>query len=1083
MMYFKNIDNQTITILRCSFDVVLSEAALFIKFKFVDVSAMGHLKTKNLHMKKFSKGVLLPLLLLFSTLSWAQNKTVTGRITTDDGPVSGASVTVKNTSVGTTTNEKGEFTLSVPTGSTTLLVSSVGYDAKEVAITDGAMEISVTKSIGNLDEVVVVGYGTQRKSVVTGAISSVRAKDLENIPNGRIEQSLQGRVAGVTILQNSGQPGSSSTIRVRGITTFGGGNNPLWVVDGVVVDAGGIGYINQSDIESIEVLKDAASAAIYGTRAATGVILVTTKKGKSGKMNVSYNGFYGTSSPARVLDLLNASQYATLLNERSVAGGGGIMFPDVASLGKGTDWQKAIFNNSAKRYSHEVSLSGGNDKSTFYFSAGIQEQEGIVTPEISNYIKKTIRLNSNHKISNIFTLGQTIGYAHQKSKGLGNTNSEFGGPLSSAINLDPITPLVVTDPLLANGAPYNSNPVFRDENGNPYGISSIVGQEMTNPVAYTQTRLGNYNWSDDFVGNAFLEAAITKDLKVRSTIGAKLAYWGSLNFTPRFYLSATNSTSQNNYGKSENRSFNWNIENIITYSKKFNDHNFTLLLGQGAYVENIGGSTSVTLFNLPITSYKDASFDFDIPQANRTSGTDDFIEHKLYSLFSRLNYSYQDKYLFTGIIRRDGSTRFGFDKKFGIFPSFSLGWVINRENFWSANDVVNTLKLRGGYGVVGNDALVDFRYLATISGGYNYAIGNAGSVTTGYSPVTLDNPGLRWEETSQANIGFDATLFKNLSLTVDVFKKKTSGILRPVNIPGYVGVPELPWDNIADMENNGVEVELGYRKRFGEVGFSMNGNVTYIKNKVTFIDADNEFIDGGGGFQSMGPVTRIQVGQSIDAFYGYQTNGIFQNMAEITNNKNSNGDPIQPDARPGDFRWTDINGDGSITGDDKTFLGTSLPKYTFGFTVNLDYKGFDFMAFGQGATGNKIFQGLRRLDIGNSNYPTIAMSRWTSEGSSNSYPRLVSNDPNGNFGNMSDFYLEKGDYLRLKVVQLGYTLPNRLFTKLGVTRLRVYLTAENLVTFTDYTGYDPEVGGGVFGIDKGQYPQARTIMGGLQLQF
>ncbi|PVD50121.1 SusC/RagA family TonB-linked outer membrane protein [Terrimonas sp.] len=1038
-------------------------------------------------MKRLRKGVLLPMLVLISSISWAQNKTITGKITDElSEPIAGATVIVKGSKTGTTTNETGVFTLSVPASAKILIVSSVGFGSKEVTITGDIINVTLEKMANaNLEEVVVVGYGTQKKKVVTGSISSVKAKDLENVPNGRIEQSLQGRVSGVTILQNSGQPGSNSTIRVRGVTTFGdGGNNPLWVVDGVVVDAGGIGYLNQSDIESIEVLKDAASAAIYGTRAATGVILVTTKKGKAGKMTVAYNGFYGQSAPAKVLNLLNATQYATLLNERSVAGGGDIMFTDVASLGKGTDWQKAIFNNKAPRSSNEISLSGGNDRSTYFVSAGILNQDGIVATDISKYSRKNIRLNSTHKISSVFTFGQTLGYSHQKGIGLGNTNSEFGGPLSSAINLDPITPLVVTDPTAASAPPYNSNPVIRDANGNPYGISSIVGQEMTNPLAYIQTRMGNYSWSDDIVGNAYLEAAITKDLKVRSTMGAKLAYWGGVGFTPLFYLSATNSTNQNSYGKSENKVFNWNIENTITYTKHLGEHNFTVLLGQGSYVESIGGGSSLTLFNLPISSYKDASFSFDIPQANRNSGSYDAIQHKLTSLFGRVNYGYKDKYLFTGILRRDGSSRFGLNNKFGIFPSFSAGWVIDKEDFWQANDIISSLKIRGGYGVVGNDAIGDFGYLSTVVGGYNYSVGNSGAITTGYAPRTLDNPNLRWEQTSQANIGVEAQLFNTLSLTVDVYKKKTTGILRPITIPGYVGVSNLPSGNVADMENSGIEVELGYRKKFGDFNFSAFGNVAYLKNEVTYVAADADFISGEAGFQSMGNVTRIQVGQSYNAFYGYKTAGIFQNDAQINDYKNSSGIPIQPDARPGDFRWVDMNNDGQINEDDKTFLGSNIPKYTFGLTVNLDYKGFDFMAFAQGAAGNKIFQGLRRLDIGNGNYPTIAMSRWTGEGTSDKYPRLVSNDPNGNFGKMSDFYLEKGDYLRLKIVQIGYSLPNNpFFTKIGLSRLRVYITAENLLTLTNYTGYDPEVGGGVFGIDKGQYPQARSFIGGIQVQF
>jgi TonB-linked SusC/RagA family outer membrane protein len=1038
------------------------------------------------------RGRFLPrILLLFLmqcllSMAIAQSIPVKGKVTqTDNTPLAGATVTVKGTTTATVTDADGNFSINVPSKSSVLIISYLGMVTRSIAIPEnGQLDVKMdADQAASMDEVVVVGYGTQRKSVVTGAISKVRAADLENVPNTRIEQSLQGRVSGVTILQNSGQPGSSSTIRVRGVTTFGGGNNPLWVVDGVVVDQGGIAYLNQSDIESIEVLKDAASAAIYGTRAATGVILVTTKKGKSGKMNVSYNGFYGVSSPARKLELLNASEYATLMNERSVAGGGGIVYPNAASLGKGTDWQDAIFNDAANRYSHEVSLSGGNEKSTFYLSFGLQDQEGIVATDISHYNRKSIRLNSTHKLGSIFTFGQTLGYAHQKSTGLGNTNSEFGGPLSSAINLDPVTPLVVTDPTAANAPPYSVNPVFRDASGNPYGISSAVGQEMTNPLAYIQTRLGGFNWSDDIVGNAYLEANVAKGLKIRSTLGAKLAYWGGQGFTPVFYLSPTVSATQNSYGKSENKSFNWNIENIITYTKAFGDHNFTILGGQGAYVENIGGSISTTLYNLPITSYKDASFNFDIPQTSRNSGTSDFIEHKLTSLFARLNYSYQDKYLFTGIIRRDGSSRFGSNNKFGVFPSFSAGWVVSKEGFWKQNNIITMLKIRGGYGVVGNDALADFRYLATVSGGYNYAVGTSGAVTTGYSPRTLDNPDLHWEETSQANIGFESEFFRTLTLGVDFYQKKTSGILRPVNIPGYVGVPELPYANIADMQNLGIDVEIGYRKRFGEVGFSANGNVAYLKNEVTYVAADADFIPGEAGFQSMGTITRIQTGQSYNSFYGYKTAGVFQNESEIANNKNDHGGLVQPNARPGDFKWQDSNGDGSITEADKVFLGNNIPKFTYGLTLNADYKGFDVMVFMQGAAGSKIFQGLRRLDIGNANYSAKALGRWTGEGTSDDYPRLVSNDPNANFGNMSDFYLEDGDYARLKLLQVGYSLPARWFTKVGVTRLRIYVTGENLVTFTKYTGYDPEVGGGVFGIDKGQYPQARSILGGIQLQF
>ncbi|HPH84587.1 MAG TPA: TonB-dependent receptor [Ferruginibacter sp.] len=1027
------------------------------------------------------------LFLLSISQGFGQNQKVSGQVIGQDtkAPLAGVSVTVKGTKTATVTDNAGNYSLTIPGSTAVLIFTYSGMNPVEKTVSAAeTVNISMATNATALEEVVVnVGYGTQKKSVNTGAISSIRARDLEKVPNGRVEQALQGRVSGVTIAANAGQPGANSTIRVRGVTTFGGGNDPLWVIDGVVVDAGAIGYLNQSDIESIEVLKDATSAAIYGTRAATGVILITTKKGKAGKISISYNGFYGTSAPAKRLDLLNATQYATLMNEKATAGGGNVLFPDISKLGKGTDWQKQIFSNDALRYSHELSVSGGNERSLFYLSFGIQDQEGIVSKEISNYAKKSFRINSTHKISKIFTFGQTLGYTHQKSVGLGNTNSEFGGPLSSAINLDPTTPVVETDPGLANGAPYNSNPVIRDANGNPYGISSLVGQEMTNPKAYLLTRLGGYNWSDDIIGNAFLEVAVNKHIKLKSSVGGKLAYWGGQGFTPVFYLSPTVSVQKNNFGKSTNNTFNWNIENTLLYSRTMGNHDFSILFGQGAYVDNNGGGSSVTLFDLPISNYQDASFNFDISQANRTSGSYDFTNHKLSSLFSRVNYNYNEKYLFTGIIRRDGSSRFGLNNKYGTFPSFSLGWIASKEDFWSIKQYVKYLKIRGGYGKVGNDNISDFGYLSRVAGGFNYSLGNAGVITTGYSPTSLDNPDLKWEETSQANFGLEAQLFRNFTLTMDVYKKKTTGILRPVPIPGYVGVSESPVANIANMENSGFELELGYQKTFGQFTFSANANMATLKNKVTYVNSDTNYIQGEAAFQSMGPVTRTKVGESYNSFFGYQTAGIFQNEAEIAAYTNKANGLIQPNARPGDFRWVDVDGDGEITGKDKTFLGSNIPKLTFGITINVGYKGFDLMVFGQGATGNKIFQGLRRLDIINSNYQTKALSRWTGEGTSTDYPRLTNDDKNGNFGNMSDFYLEKGDYFRLKIVQLGYTYSNNFLKKIGLTRLRVYVTGENLATMTKYTGYDPEIGGGVFGIDKGYYPQARSFIAGVQVQF
>ncbi|MDH3382177.1 MAG: SusC/RagA family TonB-linked outer membrane protein [Flavobacteriaceae bacterium] len=586
------------------------------------------------------RSIFLTIILGFvSLLSYSQKLQINGNVVDASGAaLPGVNILVKNTSLGGITDFDGNFAIAnVPTGSV-LQVSYVGFTTKEVKLTNSNfLKIQLQEDSQALEEVVIIGYGTQKKSVVTGAISSVKASDLENLPIERVEQAIQGRVAGVVIASDSGQPGSSSTVRVRGITTFDtyGGNTPLWVVDGVIVDSGGIGYLNQSDIESIEVLKDAASLAIYGARAASGVLLVTTKKGKKGKMSVSYNGFSGFSGPAKKLNLLNATHYGALMNERSVASGGPIVFPDLSVLGVGTDWQDVIFNDGAMRTSHEVSLTTGNDTSTFFASFGLSDQEGIVMSDVSKFNRKNIRLNSTHQISEIFKVGQTLGYAHKKSKGIGS-NSEYGGPLSSAINLDPITPVVVTDPVIANAPPYSNNPVFRDANGNPYGISTLVGQEMTNPLADIQRSMGNYGWSDDMVGNAYIEATPLEGLTLKTTVGGKLAYWGDEGFTPEYYLQATSVNTQNRLYRSRSKGFGWNVENTIVYTKEFDKHDFSLLVGQGAYVDGISSGVNITYFNLPVTSREQASFNFAVTDDQKVGGSWTGTEHKVTSLFSRL---------------------------------------------------------------------------------------------------------------------------------------------------------------------------------------------------------------------------------------------------------------------------------------------------------------------------------------------------------------------------------------------------------------------------------------------------------------
>ncbi|UMY67045.1 MULTISPECIES: TonB-dependent receptor [unclassified Flavobacterium] len=1022
---------------------------------------------------------------LFSMVAFSQSVTVSGTVTDETGmPIPSASVVVKGSTNGTSTDLDGKFQITADANAT-LVFSFVGYQSKEETILDRrSIDVRLMPETESLNEVVVIGYGTQKKSVVTGAISKVRVQDLSKQPLSRIEQSIQGRTAGVYVAANAGQPGSSATVRIRGITTLND-NDPLYVVDGIVTEQSGVAFINQYDIESIEVLKD-ASASVYGTRAAGGVILITTKKGKSGKMKVAYNGFTGFQNAARKVGLLNATEYATLRNEAFVNGGGSpsaVPFPNPASYGKGTDWQDQIFQ-TAQRVSHDLSISGGNDKSTYFASFSLIDQEGIVTPRISNYNRKTFRLNSDHKINDYIRFGQTFTYSNEKTIGIGNTNSEFGGPLASAINLDPITPVVITDPAVAATPPYSNQPyAIKNEDGLFYGISPYVGNEISNPIAYQNIRLGHYGYADNFVGNGYFEVEPIKGLKIRTSLVGKKAYYGSYGFTPMHYLSTILQTQRNNLFRSKNSNFFWSVENVISYEKKVGDHNFTALVGQGAYVQEGEEGQGTTYFDLPTNDWRDASFNFGVPTEDQTTYAYTATDTKTASYFARLTYDYKEKYLLHGFIRRDGSTSFGRNNKFANFPSISAGWVPSKEDFWPTNAVITNLKLRASWGVSGNDrGTAPFSYASIVNGGYNYAVGTGGSVTIGNTVVRPPNPDLAWEETTNRNIAVDLTLWNNLSLSVDLFQKKTTGILRRLEVPGYVGL-EAPVYNIGEVKNNGLEIEANYRKKIGDFDFNVSGNASWIKNEVTSISPDVTFYDVAGVQSSTYGVSRVMVGESFGTFYGFKTNGIFQNQAEIDSYVGPGGTPIQPNAKPGDFRWKDINGDGTIDGDDRTVLGSSLPDMTFGFTIDIRYKNFDLTAFAQGQAGNKIYNALRRLDLGNANWQTNALNRWVGEGSSNSYPRVTDNDTNRNFSNPSDFYLEDGDYLRLKTVQLGYSLPTEVIGKIGLSRTRIYVMSENLFTFTKYTGFDPEIGGGVSGIDRGFYPQARSFLMGVNLEF
>ena len=1030
------------------------------------------------------KRLLLLFLVLLTTGSFAQTFSLKGTVTSakDGQSLTGVTVVVKGTARGTITDVQGQYSINVRDGET-VSFSFLGMESQSVALShrQKVLNITLAESVNSLDEVIVIGYGTQKKATVTGAISHVTPAQLESMPVSRIEQALQGRTSGLTIAASSGAPGAGSTVRVRGTTSING-SDPLYVIDGVPVDVGGIDFLNQSDIESIDVLKDAASAAIYGTKAASGVILITTKKGKSGAMQVNYNAYYGTQAPARKLSLINSTQYETLRNESLVADGKPILFPDPKSLGTGTDWQNAIFNKDARIQNHELSISGGSDKSTYYTSFGYYNQEGIISPSISNYKRYTLRFNSNHKINSWLTFGNNLAYSYIRSQGGVTTNSEFGGQLSSAINLDPLTPIVITDPAIIASDLYTLNPVYHDANGHPYAISNYVNQEMTNPLAQMKTQEGNFGWSHNFVGNVFAEIEPIKGLKLRSSIGAKLAFYGGQSFGQIYFLSANNSNKINNgFSRNSNNGLIWNWDNTASYTRVFGKHNLSALVGTGAQ-SNSSTGLSANNIGLPVSSFNSASMNFPLPDANKIGGGWESQPYFLNSYFGRITYDYEGKYLFTGILRVDGSSNFGSNNKYGKFPSASFGWNPYMENFWPKNDIVNTLKIRGSYGVNGNDNLPAFAYVSTIGGGRNYVLGN-NLINIGYSPNAPANPDLKWEQTTQSNVGFDAVLLRNFSLTFDVYQKKTTGMLLQVQLPMYIGASGSPYGNIADMTNNGIELELGYHAKINDFKFDVRGNASYLKNNVTYLGTDKQFTTGATFQASAYEISRTAVGHPIGSFYGFQTMGLFQTPSDVTNYRGKDGKPIQPNAKPGDFKFADLDGDGAITTADRTYIGDPTPDFTYGFTANASWKNFDITLFGQGVAGNKIFQGLRRLDIVTANYQTSALSRWTGPGTSNSYPRLIDSDPNGNFTNPSAFYLEDGAYFRIKTLQLGYTFSNSTIKRVGLQKARIYVTANNLATFTKYTGFDPEIGGGSYGIDRGYYPQARSFMVGVNVTF
>jgi len=1017
------------------------------------------------------------LLCAISMLS-AQGRVVSGTVTSseDQLPVIGANVLVKGTSSGTATDVDGRFEVEVSGPETVLVFSYTGMLTQEETVGNrSTIDIVMEPDVQTLQELVVVGYGEQKKSVVTGSIASVSAEEIEQTPVLRVEQALQGRTAGVQVTSTSGQPGDALTVRIRGAGTTGSAD-PLYVVDGLPV--GGIDYLNPGDIESIEVLKDAASAAIYGARAANGVVLITTKGGKAGELQVSYDGYYGVQNPWKKVGVLNATQYAIVQNEAAAASGLSVPFADPYAQGEGTNWVDEIFEENAPIMNQQLTVSGGNEKSTFAGSFGYFTQDGIVGGDKSTFERFSARINSEHKVGDNFVFGENFSFSRIDRRSI-DANNEFGGPLMNALNIDPITPVYATDPAVIAG--YDPRAV-QDDQGRYYAISPFATQEVVNPLARLEVTNGRYKL-DKVVGNMYGQYEFLPGLKARTSFGIDLAYGVGDNFRPEFFLNGAQISNVSRIDKNIDRWFNWIWETTLAYDKSIGQHSVGLLAGTTAQennYENIAGGKSNVVFN----DFGNAFLNTATDEASATifGGA---AESAILSYFGRVTYNFGDKYLLTAIMRADGSSRFGANNRFGYFPSVSAGWVISQEDFFPARGVVDFLKIRASWGQNGNQEIGNYRWASTIATGAGYSFGNGTVFTSGAVPSAVPNPDLEWETSEQTNVGVDVRFWQGkLSLTADYYVKKTLGLLVAAPIPGIVG-NNAPTVNGGNVQNSGLEMAFNWRDRAGEVRYSVGTNFSYNQNEVTAID-NAEGVLIGAGFSTYGTVSRAAVGFPIGYFWGLQTDGLFQNAGDVENYVNSEGGLIQPNAAPGDIRFVDLNNDGMISDADRTIIGNPTPDWTFGFNASAEWRQFDFSVFLQGALGHQLFNGTRRHDLTNSNMPVRFLDRWTGEGSSNDIPRIVASDPNGNFSSISDFYVEPGDFLRVKDVQLGYSLPESIRQTLGLTQARFYFAVQNLFTFTEYNGFDPEIGARNaldIGIDRGIYPQARSWRFGANIVF
>lgn len=1032
----------------------------------------------------FKKLKILSILLFCQQLMFAQEATITGQIKDDNG-ITIPSVTVleKGTLNGVSSDLDGNYSITVKDAKTAILqFSFIGFQTQNLAVAGRTLvNVELNTTVSEIDEVIVVGYGTTTKKESTGATAKVTGENIQKLNIPRMDQALQGQVSGVAINTNSGSPGGSSSIRIRGLSTFGD-NDPLILVDGVVYDSEGLNALNPSDIKSINILKD-ATAGIYGVRAANGVIIIETKTGiLNAPARMEFSGYLGLQKTANRLDLLNAREYAILKNEAFGSSGEPVPFAN-PELGEGTDWQDEVFQDAWVE-NYNFSITGGSKKSTYSAGFSYFSQDGIVGGEKSNFTRYNARLNFTNSLNDKVKLTSILLYTFEHRKTL--PENGIGSVLYNTINAFPTEPV-------------------RTVNGN-YSYLDEVG-EIINPIAQMENSY-NDSYTNKIVGKEELAYTINDDFTFTNRFSYNYALVDYKVFNPLVWYGP---------GKAENSAINSNLdparveigdsvfidrganvtesrttyldltaESYLNYEHTFDTvHKVKGTLGASLFKRS-GEQLSGTAFNIPNNSIDFADISANLsPGGVNLNGTSSFqYEEKLLSTFLRAEYSYKRRYLISAILRRDGSSKFGENSRWGLFPTVSTAWIFSDEDFFKFKKI-SLGKLRASYGISGNDQIENFAYRAQLNGEGVYVFDDL--ITTGVAIGRAGNPDLRWERTKQFNLGIDLTFGEGLTVTSNYFIKKTSDLLFQPDVSGVLGTygpgGQSPIINAGDVSNKGIELEIGYATDpTKDLSFNGGFNVTYLKNEVTSTPDGVDFLPGASFGVGGNIATRFEKGFPIGYFHGLVTEGVYQSQEEIENRG-----VVQDGAKPGDLIYKDLNGDGVISfndDSDKEQIGSPIPDFTFGFNAFIKYKNYDFSMNIFAAVGQEIVRNFERQQP-YANQLDYVIDRWVGSGTSDENPRLTT-ESNRNT-EFSDYFVENGSFMRIKNVQVGYTLPKGLLKKYKIQSVRFYLSVNNLLTVTDYQGFDPEIGsvGGALsaGVDYGFYPQARTIMGGFNIKF